>query len=69
MVINVLFTLYLVCIVGVEICHNIAGVNSIDVEVVVVVIVVIDIVVDIQDQSQDSSCKSSKVDSFCSTDD
>ena len=59
----------LISIVSVEVCHNVAGVNSINVEVVVVIIVVVDVVVDVEDQSEDASSKSSKVNSLGSADD
>ena len=42
----------LICIVCVEVGHNITRVKGVDVEVVVVVVIVVDVVVDIEDESK-----------------
>ena len=54
----------LVCIVGIEVRHNVAGVHGVDVQVVVVVVVIVHIVVDIEDKGEDPSSKGSKVQSL-----
>ena len=56
----------MVCIVRIEIGNNVAGVNCIDVEVVVVIIVVVDVVVDIEDEGEDTSGESSKINRLAS---
>ena len=43
---------HLICIVCVEVGHNITRVDSVNVEVVVVVVIVVDVVVDIEDKSE-----------------
>ena len=43
---------HLICIVCVEVGHNITRVDGVDVEVVVVVVIVVDVVVDIEDKSE-----------------
>jgi hypothetical protein len=55
---------YLVCIVCVEICDNVAGVHRVDIQVVVVIIIVVDIIVYIQDQGENSGRECGKVQSL-----
>ena len=55
---------YLVGIIGVEICHNVTRVNRIDVQIVVVVIVVVYVVVHVQNQREDTGRERCKVNSF-----
>ena len=46
--------LHLICVVGVEVGHNVAGVHCVDVEVVVVVVIVVDVVVHVEHEGQDA---------------
>ena len=43
---------HLICIVCVEVGHNITRVDGVDVQVVVVVVIVVDIVVHIEDERE-----------------
>jgi len=54
----------LIGIVGVEVGHDIAGVHSVQVQIVVVVVVVIDVVVDVDDKGHDANGECRKVHSF-----
>ncbi len=55
---------YLVCIVCVEICDDVAGVHRVNIQIVVVIVIVVDIIVYIQDQGENSGRKCGKVQSL-----
>ena len=45
-------SVHLVGIVCIEVGHNVAGVNGVDVQVVVVIVIVVDVVVDIENKGE-----------------
>jgi hypothetical protein len=55
---------YLVGIVCVEICDNVAGIHRVDIQVVVVIVIVVHVIVYIQDQGENSGRKCGKVQSL-----
>ena len=41
----------LICIIGIEVCNDVARIHCVDVQVVVVVVIIVNVIVYIQDQS------------------